>query len=159
MSGRTRTLSLVIVAVIAVATAAALAIGRGGSSPVAQASVGIPQTVVHIGAAVPHAPKTGGLVFPAQVEAQLPGAAGPGAGSAFSQGAQAGQMAVTWIPSQHNPDGSLPAVPGPAPVTGTPSSPDLSAVLSNKLTNTLISQGFQAAAGLNSLLGSLTPHP
>jgi hypothetical protein len=61
---------------------------------------------------------------------------------------------VTSIPSQRNPDGSLPAVTGTVPIpvaTGT----DVSSLLSNQLTESLIAGGFQNLAALNSLTGSI----
>lgn len=159
MSRRITVLIVAAVALLAAATATALGLGHGGSGPVAQTPAAtIPVTVVHIEATAPRVPVTVGVAAAPKAETQLPGVPAPGRLSMPGMGVQAAPMPVMWIPSQHNADGSLPAVPGATSVPGV-GSPDLSSALSNQVTNTVITEGFQTAAGLNSLLGSLTPHP
>ena len=147
-----------LVAVIAGATSALVAgVAHRASAPVVVTQAGVPaagEPLVVIAATAPRVAAAPASVAGPTPLSQLPSPSLPGVYSLPAAGPQAPGLSVTSIPSQRNPDGSLPAVTGTVAIpiaTGT----DVSSLLSNQLTESLIAGGFQNLAAINSVLGSI----
>ena len=147
-----------LVAVIVGATSAlVVGVAHRASAPAVAAQAGLSAGGEPLVVITQNAPRT--LAAPKSAAgptplSQLPSPSLPGGFALPGAGPQAPGVSVTSIPSQRNPDGSLPAVTGTVAIpvaTGT----DVSSLLSNPLTASVIAGGFQNLAALNSLTGSL----
>ena len=158
MLSRTVLVIAALVAVIVGATSAlVVGVAHRASAPAVVAQAGVPAAGEALVVVAPTAPRV--AASPATAAgpkplSQLPSPSLPGGYGLPAAGPQAPGLSVTSIPSQRNPDGSLPAVTGTVAIpiaTGT----DVSSLLSNQLTESLIAGGFQNLAAINSLLGSI----
>lgn len=158
MFSRTVLVIAALVAVIVGATSAlVVGVAHRTSAPEVVGQAAVPaagEPLVLIAPTVPRvAPVPASAAGPIPLS-QLPSPSLPGGYALPAARPQAPGLSVTSIPSERNPDGSLPAVTGTVAIpkaTGT----DVSSLLSNQLTESLIAGGFQNLAAINSLLGSI----